>query len=138
MNTSVDYEKLFELFREKHKNIRIEGFTIADKKNINQNKFLVKLMELGVSLHIYDCDTQPSFTAEISTAVALSEEKEVMVVSNDPSLIRVFDMLEAKGKNPSLCFFSEKLEGSWMPTIIRGGANFFDLSNPKVKQRIVG
>ena len=45
-------------------------------------------------------------------------------------------ILKENGKRPTLCFFSERLEGSWTPTILRGDVKFLDLSDPAVKQRL--
>jgi hypothetical protein len=93
---------------------------------------------MGIKLHAWPHDSgPPNFSAEISTIAALSEHTDIVFVSNDSTLIRVFEILREKGKRPSLSFFSEKLEGKWAPTIIKGEVDFVDLSAQDVMKRII-
>ena len=140
LNVTVNYEELIKLLYEKGEtlgeDVHIKGFTVSDERNPGQKKFLSRLSELGLDLHVYPYDTTPDFSAEIATIAALSEEDNVVVVSNSSCLIRVFDLLKENGKSPTLCFFSEEVEGNWTPTLLRGGRDFVDLSDPPTKRRV--
>jgi len=137
LNVTINYEKLLNVLKEKTGCTEVEAFTKADPKNINQGKFLKRLEALGYNLHIYDVGTQTdSFSAEISAMAALAEGDAVTILSNDQALLGVFNLLEGRGKNLTLCFFSEKLEKSWTPKILCGDIKFIDLSNPETRKAI--
>ena len=144
LGITINYDELLAVLKEKvnasgDKEVELEGFTVADYRNIGQRRFLSKIQEMGVKLHTWPHDSgPPNFSAEIAACAALSDHKEIVFVSNDSSLIRVFEILREKGKRPSLSFFSERLEGKWAPTIIKGEVDFVDLSAKDVMSRIVG
>ena len=133
----LDYEKLFNLLigDTPKEETTIHAFTVANTENKKQRKFLARLSELGVEVHIHDLKTRPSFSEELS-ALCLEQvaarKGPALLVSNDRSLIRVFDMFkEQYGPLMTLCFFSEKLEGRWASTILRDKTKFIDLSDPE-------
>jgi len=139
LNITINYEKLINVLIENRdtKKETIEAFTKADPKNKNQSKFLERLEKLGITLRTYDVSTPTnSFSTEIATVAALSGDKSITILSNDRSLIRVFDILKEKGVNPTLCFFSEKLDKEWTPKILCGDTEFMDLSNPSIRETI--
>ena len=137
MGVTINYERfLNELRKTFGASSEIHCFTIANSKNVSQQKFLTKLGQLGVKLHVYPSNTPPNFTAEISTWCALSDKEEVVIVSNDQGLMRPFDILRLAGKKLTLSFFSEKIQGGWMPVVFSREVEFFDLSSPEVKARI--
>lgn len=137
LNISIDYEALLDLLEERSSgDVDIVGFTIADPGNAKQAKFLERLNEMDVNVKVYPADSSPSFTPEISAEIARYEMDDVMVVSNDASLIRVFDLIKEDGKRPSLCFFSDRLDPAWNPLIISGEVPFIDLSDPGVRKAI--
>ncbi len=139
LNVTINYEKLLNVLLEtcKGENTAIEAFTKADPKNVNQGKFLARLEKLGFKLHIYDVATSTdSFSAEIATIASLSGDKDITILSNDQSLMRVFNLLEENDRNVTLCFFSEKLDKGWTPKILCGDIQFIDLSNPDTRKAI--
>lgn len=137
LNIAIDYEALLNLLEERAVgDIDIVGFTIADPGNTNQAKFIQKLEDLDVEVKVYPADTTPSFTPEISAEAARYEMDDVIVVSNDAGLIRVFDLLKEDGKRPTLCFFSDRLDPAWNPRIISGEVPFIDLSDPSIRKVI--
>ncbi len=137
MGVTINYERfLNELRKTFGDNSEIHCFTIANSKNVSQQKFLAKLGQLGVKLHVYPSNTPPNFTAEIATWCALSGKDRAVIVSNDQSLIRPFEMLKVAGKTMVLSFFSEKIQGAWMPLVFSREVEFFDLSSPEVKNKI--
>lgn len=137
LNVTINYEKLLSVLMEQSGSKTVEAFTKADPKNINQSKFLKRLESLGYNLHIYDVSTtSDAFTAEISALASLSEDKDITILSNDFSLCGVFKILEERGRNVTLCFFSERLEKGWTPKVLCGDVKFIDLSNPEIKKSI--
>jgi len=137
LNVTINYEKLLTVLKEKTNSETVEAFTKADPKNVNQSKFLKRLEDLGYNLHVYDVTTQAdAFTAEISAMAALSEDKEITILSNDQALLGVFRLLEERGRSMTLCFFSEKLEKQWTPKVLCGDIKFIDLSNPDIRKDI--
>tara|TARA_B000000460_G_scaffold242477_1_gene210220 strand:- start:2769 stop:3242 length:474 start_codon:yes stop_codon:yes gene_type:complete len=142
LNVTINYEKLINVLLkscegENPSGEILEAFTKADPKNKNQSKFLERLEKLGINLRVYDASIPVnSFSTEMATIAALSRDKSVTILSNDRSLIRVFDILEEKGISPTLCFFSEKLDKEWTPKILCGDTKFMDLSNPTIRKTI--
>ena len=144
LSVTINYEKLINILLENNNTSTgatscecIEAFTKADPKNKNQSKFLERLEGLGVKLHTYDAGTSAnSFSTEMATVASLSKDKSILILSNDKSLIRVFDLLKENGREPTLCFFSEKLDKEWTPKILCGDTQFIDLSNPSIKKSI--
>jgi len=137
LSITINYESFLSLLKAKFgENSEIHAFTIANAKNISQQKFLTKLSSLGVNLHVYPSTTPPNFTAEISAFTALSEVENVVIVSNDWGLIRPFDILRDSGKDLTLSFFSEKLMGGWTPKVVSGSVKFYDLSAEEVRSKI--
>ena len=137
LSITINYEKLVsELKSTFDEKAEIHCFTIANEKNVSQQKFLARLEQLGVELHVYPSNTPPNFTTEICTWVAISGKDEAIILSNDSGLIRTFDMLKNVGKKITLSFFSEKLQGPWTPRVLSGEIEFFDLSAPEIKSKI--
>tara|TARA_B100000131_G_scaffold221323_1_gene212836 strand:- start:25027 stop:25533 length:507 start_codon:yes stop_codon:yes gene_type:complete len=150
LNITVNYEKLVgwlkttafsELFESGDNPstsiVDIQAFTIADPKNQSQSKFLTRLGELGVGLNVYDFNTKPNFSVELGVVAAMSSHEKIVIMSNDSALLRSFDLLKDRGgKDVALCFFSEKLDGSWTPKILSNEVKFLDLSNPKTRSAI--
>tara|TARA_Y100000114_G_scaffold157313_1_gene189582 strand:+ start:3839 stop:4306 length:468 start_codon:yes stop_codon:yes gene_type:complete len=137
LSITINYESLLTLLKERFgSSCEIHAFTIANSKNVSQQKFLDKLKSLGVILHVYPSTTPPNFTSEICTFTALSSSKEVVIVSNDWGLIRPFDILRDSGRDLTLSFFSEKLMGGWAPRVVSNSVKFFDLSSDEVKHKI--
>ena len=137
MGVTINYDRfLNELRNNFGKNAEIHAFTIANSKNVSQQKFLSKLGQLGVKLHVYPSNQPSNFSAEICTWAALSGKKHVVIVSNDASLIRPFQMLKVSGIHTSLSFFSERIQGEWMPLIFSREVEFLDLSAPEIKESI--
>ena len=98
LGITIDYEELLKVIKEKvdtgGNDVQLEGFTVADSRNVGQARFLGKLTEMGIKLHVYPHDSgPPNFSSEISTTAALSEHEEIVFVSNDSTLIRVFGIL---------------------------------------------
>lgn len=137
LGVAVDYEALLNVFEEKATDeVEFVGFTTADPGNAKQAKFIERLNEMYVDVKVYPADSSPSFTAEIATEAALHGTKDVLIVSNDAEFLRVFDLLREGGKNPELCFFSDRLDAAWNPHIISGSIPFTDLSDPKIRKAI--
>jgi len=139
INITVNYENLITWIKSQATGddvVEIHAFSIADPKNQSQTKFLKRLEGLGVTLHIYDFNTKPNFSVELGVWAAMSKQEDVMIISNDSSLLRAFSILEEGGKKMSLSFFSEKLNGSWTPKILSGEIKFLDLSAPDTKAQI--
>lgn len=137
LSITINYEKLVTELKSKFgSDSEIHCFTIANDKNVSQQKFLGRLRQLGVELHVYPSTTPPNFTSEICSWVALSGSEAAVVISNDNGLIRPFDMLKSSGKSLTLSFFSEKLQGQWNPMILSGEVDFYDLSASEVKSKI--
>lgn len=137
LNIAIDYEALLDLLEERSSgDVDIVGFTIADPGNAKQAKFLERLNDMDVNVKVYPADSSPSFTPEISAEAARYDMDDVLVVSNDAGLIRVFDLLKEDGKRPSLCFFSDRLDPAWNPLIISGEVPFIDLSDPAIRKVI--
>lgn len=137
LSITINYEKFLKELRGIFgEDASIECFTIAKSTNVSQQKFLTKLETLGVTLHVYPPNTAPNFSNEICAWVGMSDKKDVLVISNDVGLIRPFQMFKQAGKNLTLSFFSEKLQGSWTPKILSGEVSFFDLSSEAVKDKI--
>lgn len=137
LSITINYESFLRELRKKFgEDASIHCFTIAASKNVSQQKFLQKLQQLGVELHVYPSNTPPVFTAEICTWAANSDAKSVVFVTNDWNMIRSFDMLESFGKELTLSFFSEKLQGPWIPRVMSGKTRFYDLSDSEVSSKI--
>lgn len=139
LKITIAYEKLFSTLREGRgsPDDEVVALTVADKKNVSQQKFIERIQALGVKVYVYGCETPPNFSTEIAALAALSKETAIVVISNDQMLLRVFGILEEAGKAMTLCFFSEKLDGAWTPKIINKEISFIDLSNPEVKAEIL-
>ena len=137
LGITINYESFLSLLKDEFgDSSEIHAFTIANAKNVSQQKFLTKLSTLGVNLHVYPSTTPPNFTAEIATFTALHKATDVVIVSNDWGLIRPFDILRTSGRSLTLSFFSEKLMGGWTPKVVSGSVKFFDLSADEVKTKI--
>lgn len=137
LSITINYEKFLNELRSMFgQEASIQCFTIAKSTNVSQQKFLTKLQTLGVDLHVYPPNTAPNFSNEICAWVGMSDKKDVLIISNDTGLIRPFDIFTNAGKNLTLSFFSEKLQGSWTPKILSGEVKFFDLSSETVKDKI--
>lgn len=137
LSITINYESFLRELRAKFgPHSEIHCFTIAAPKNVSQQKFLQKLGQLGVKLHVYPSNTPPVFTAEICTWAALSGKDSVVFVTNDWNLIRSYDMLKNAGKDLTLSFFSEKLQGPWTPKVLSGEVKFYDLSSNEVRAKI--
>jgi hypothetical protein len=137
LNVSIDYEALLDLLEQRASgDVDVVGFTIADPGNAKQAKFIERLNDMDVEVKCYPADSNPSFTPEIAAEAARYDMDDVLVVSNDQNLIRVFDLLKEGGKRPQLCFFSDRLDSAWNPLIISGEVPFVDLSDPAVRRVI--
>jgi len=141
LGVTINYGALLDFLRDQAdegEEVRFEAFTTKDAKNSGQQRFLAALDDLGVNLHTYNYTavSNANFSTEMVAEASLSEEKTVIMVSNDGALMRVFGLLKDRGKDPALCFFSERLESSWTPQILRGDVKFIDLSDPDVQQII--
>ena len=137
LNITVNYEKfLTELRGQFGSDAQIDCFTIAKSTNTSQQKFLQKLESLGVNLFVYSSKTPPNFSNEICARVGMSDQENVLIISNDTGLIRPFSMFKDAGKSVTLSFFSEKLQGAWTPKILSGSIEFFDLSSEAVRDKI--
>lgn len=137
LSITINYEKFLGELRDLFgKDASIQCFTIAKSTNVSQQKFLKKLESLGVNLHVYPPNTTPNFSNEICAWVGMSDKSDVLIISNDTGLIRPFEIFKASGKNLTLSFFSEKLQGSWTPKILSGDVKFFDLSSDLMKDKI--
>lgn len=137
LGVTVNYEALLDALESTGTgDVDIVGFTIADPGNLKQAKFIQRLEELGVEMKVYPVDSPPSFTPEIATVAAQYDGDDILIVSGDAHLMRVFQLLREDGKSPRLCFFSDKLDPSWTPRIFSGEVNFFDLSDPTVRRAI--
>tara|TARA_B100000886_G_scaffold305501_1_gene237269 strand:- start:157 stop:624 length:468 start_codon:yes stop_codon:yes gene_type:complete len=137
LSVTINYELLLKQLRKDFgDSCSVHAFTIANSKNVSQSKFLAKLQQLGVNLHVYPQTQNPNFTAEICTWLALSPVKSAIVISNDQAFIRPFEILEGAGKDLTLSFFSEKLHGQWISRVIANSVKFYDLSADGIKESI--
>ena len=135
---SLDYSKFVNFLRSLSgdPNVQIVGFTIADKSNKRQTSFLRRLEGMGIKLHVYPTDTRPSFTMEMVAIAGLSPKQNVVFVTDDVALISVFEILQARGKNCGLAFFSTELSGRWIPHFLQGTYSLFDLGEEKTLAEI--
>ena len=137
LNITINYEKFLTELRSRFgEDAAIECFTIAKSTNVSQQKFLQKLETLGVNLHVYPSNTSPNFSNEICSWVGISKASDVLIISNDTGLIRPFQMFKQSGRNLTLSFFSEKLQGFWTPRILSGEVQFSDLSSDSIREKI--
>lgn len=116
--------------------VDVIGFTVADPGNPKQTKFLERLRDLDVDVRTYPVGSEPSFTPEITAEVAKYEGHRAIVVSNDDAFLRVHELLQQDGKQVRMCFFSDRIDSSWNPRLIRGDIQFIDLSDPEVRKVI--
>lgn len=135
---SLDYSKFISFLRDLNKNgtVEIVGFTVADENNPRQTAFLKRLEGMGVKLHVYPFETRPNFTTEIAATAGLSAHEDVVVVSDDVSLISVFNILQERNRNCGLAFFSTELSGQWIPHFLQGNFSLFDLGTADTKSQI--
>jgi len=135
LRLSLNYARLLHEITENMEEPVI-AFTVSSAKNTQQVKFLNKLRGYGVDLIECEFNTPSNFSIEIIAAAAIAEDQFITVVSNDGALVRPFNILRAHGKCMKLCFFSERLDGVWMPLILNGNIPLIDLSEKELKARI--
>jgi len=139
----VDYKSLIEFVKEEYpevdeEDIKFEAYTLYNPQNNGQVKFIERLEAMGVSVTKNTFDKSANFSIDIAARAASNRDKQILVISNDPDLARLFSILRGTEKEPTLCFFSERLGNTFYPDILSGDVDFIDLSHPEVKNIIAG
>ena len=143
LRVHVDYKSLVNFVKEEYEevdeeDIRFEAYTMYNGNNVGQVKFIENLESLGMKVVRQPFGKNANFSIDIAARAMEEESKEILVISNDPDLSRLFPILRRGDKQPTLCFFSERLGEGFYPEIIAGDVEFIDLSHPEIKHQITG
>ena len=144
LKVDLNYEKAIQHIRVDPKE-RVVGYTVSDKTNTAQTKFLKKLRELGVEVHEIqakelsnDERENISFTSELLATWASTNGNNFTVVSDDPALARIIPILLGNKVTCRVAFFSEALSGPITTSVVSGEIDFIDFSNPAIKTKVTG
>lgn len=147
LKVDLNYEKAIQHIRADSKE-QVVGYTLSDKTNTAQTKFLKKLRDLGVEVHEIqakdlsnDERENISFTSELLATWASTPPtvtNSFTIVSDDPALARIIPILLGNKVTCRVAFFSEALSGPLTTSVLSGDIDFIDFSNPAIKTKVTG